>query len=381
MNSKSRILFISTPVGAGHTRAAQAVQQAVQRINPSSETQLVNMFDFFPPIIGRTILRGYLLILRLYPSLYGSMYDWGNNSVAALAGRDMINRYLADRMLQFIKQYNPDAIVCTHATPAGLTACLRRNGQISMPVFAVITDFVLHRLWVYADVDHYYVSHSLLQEQLQQLGISQAKSLAAGIPVSAEYACLRRNEELLQQFQFTSNLPVILIMGGGGGLLPMDDIIGSICRHFSDDVQIIAVTGHNDKLYHRLQARHKHKKNVCILGFVNYIPALMALAAVIISKPGGMTSAEALCAGLPLIIYRPIPGQEEGNAQYLTSLGVAKQVNDVTDLPQALGQLLNNKAESYHEHRNAISRFSRPAAAHEIANHLINFLQTGQVRT
>lgn len=381
MNSKSRILFISTPVGAGHTRAAQAVQQAVQRIDPYSETQLVNMFDFFSPVIGRTILRLYLLILRLYPSLYGSMYDWGNNSVAALAGRDVINRYLAAKMFKFIRQYNPDAIVCTHATPAGLTACLRRSGHIRIPVFAVITDFVLHRLWVYEEIDHYYVSHSLLQEQLHQLGISQEKSLVAGIPVSAEFACLRRNEELLQQFQFTSNLPVILIMGGGGGLLPMDDIIGSICRHFGDDVQIIAVTGHNDKLYHELCTRHKQRSNVCILGFVDYIPALMALAAVIISKPGGMTSAEALCAGLPLIIYRPIPGQEEGNTQYLTSLGVAKQVNDLTDLPQALGQLLNNEAESCHEQRNAISRFSRPDAAHEIANHLVNFLQTGQVRT
>ena len=376
-----KFLFLTAPVGVGHTQAAKAVQQAVQRIDPSSETQLVNMFDFFSPVIGRTILRFYLLILRLYPSLYGRMYNWGNNSAAALAGRDLISRYLADKMLRFIKQYNPDAIVCTHATPAGLTACLRRSGQIIIPVFAVITDFVLHRLWIYKEIDHYYVPHSLLQEQLHHHGIGQEKSLAAGIPVSAEFACLRRNEELLQQFQFTSNLPIILIMGGGGGLLPMDDIIGSICCHFGDEVQIIAVTGHNDKLYHELHIRHKQCSHVCVLGFIDYIPDLMALAAVIISKPGGMTSAEALCAGLPLIIYRPIPGQEEGNTQYLTSLGVAKQVNDLTALPEALGQLLNNEAESWQERRNAISQFSRPDAAHEIANHLVNFLQTGQVRT
>jgi processive 1,2-diacylglycerol beta-glucosyltransferase len=283
-------------------------------------------------------------------------------------------------MQRFIADYNPDAIVCTHATPAGLVAYLRKNGIITTPVLAVVTDFVVHRLWIYPEIDFYYVAHSSLQDYLNDNGVPYDRSLASGIPVDASFALPRTKETIMAELNLKPSLPVILVMGGGAGVLPMDEIL-SVCQQFSENLQVVAVTGHNHKLYKKLTAKYKQVDHVHILGYVNIIPELMAVSSVIISKPGGMTSAEALCAGLPMIIYRPIPGQEEGNARHLASQQVAGQVDSLSELSQAITQLLEDESDFLDMRRHRALSLSRPNAASDIAQHIIKFIQNGQAQS
>ena len=377
---KAKILFITAPIGAGHTRAAQAVQQALDKLYPDFETRLVNVFDFFNPFIGRAIFRAYLAILGIFPSLYGTMYEWGNNSVLALKGREGINRYLAGKMQKFITDYHPDAIVCTHATPAGLVAYLRREGTITLPVFAVITDFVVHRLWVYPELDFYYIAHTSSQDYLEDNGIVQSRSLVSGIPVDDTFATVQVKNVTVLSLDLRPDQPVILVMGGGAGLLPMEEIV-DVCSQLRCPVQVVVVTGHNQKLYSRLTNKYKHESSIHILGFVNNIAELMASSSLIISKPGGMTSAEALCAGLAMVIYRPIPGQEEANSRYLTAQQVAWQVSSAAELSVALTLLLGEGQSHLEKGRQQALAISKPQAAATIAHHMIKFIQSGQDRS
>ena len=367
-----RILFMTAPIGAGHTRAAQAVQQALLVHSPHSVSKIANIFDCFHPLLGQSLLRVYLQILALVPSLYGGMYRWGNDSPIALRGRELVSRFLSARMIQYIDEYKPDAIVCTHATPAGLAAFLRRRGRIRIPVAAVVTDFVLHRLWMYREIDCYYVAHAGLQDRLGLYGVPRERSIVTGIPIDSRFSVasgLKTSGE--------NDDPAILIMGGGAGVLPMADII-EICRRQGDRVRVIAVTGHNHNLRRQLMLRFGDSHMISILGYVDNIHDLMAQAHIIITKPGGMTSSEALCAGLPMIIYRPIPGQEEGNADYLTAAGVAARADSPASLAEILEKWLTGRMGSLADRRQRAWALSRPAAAEEIVRHLLQFIETGQ---
>lgn len=374
-----RILFLTAPIGAGHTRAAQAVNKAIGRLYPGCEMRIANIFDFFHPVIGKMILGIYLKILSVVPSLYGSMYGWGNDSRWALKTRELINAYLAGKMRRFITEYDPTAIVCTHATPAGIASCLRKDGSIDAPVLAVVTDFVVHKLWVYPTIDYYYVAGQPLRDYLNSNGIPYSKSLSTGIPVDSDFFSQRpASPDSAPDLGLTPDLPVILIMGGGAGVLPMEEIIMA-CQNIEQPIQIIAVAGQNKTLFNQLTARQKDfKQSVRILGYVNNVPELMAMAQIIITKPGGMTSAEALCAGVPMIIYKPIPGQEEANTSYLVKQQVAEQVDSLAELQTALNRLLSEKTEAHSSRRQRSLLLARPLAADEIASHILKLTKGGQ---
>jgi len=374
-----RILFLTAPIGAGHTRAAQAVNKAMGRLYPGCEMRIANIFDFFHPAIGKTILGIYLKILSVVPSLYGSMYGWGNDSRWALRARELINSYLAERMRRFIMEYNPTAIVCTHATPAGIASCLRKEGSIEAPVLAVVTDFVVHKLWVYPTIDYYYVAGQTLRDYLNTNGVPYCKSLSTGIPVDSDFFSESVvSSNMGSSLGLNSDIPIILIMGGGAGVLPMEEIIMA-CQNIEQPIQIIAVAGHNKALFNQLTARQQEFKHcVRILGYVNNVPELMAMAQIIISKPGGMTSAEALCAGVPMIIYKPIPGQEEANTSYLVAQQVAEQVDSLEELQTSLNCILSETTEERSMRRQRSLLLSRPSAADDIASHILKLTVDGQ---
>jgi len=367
-----KILFISAPIGAGHIRAAQAVSAALYKYDASVETKTANVFDFFNPYIGDFILKTYFKILKLFPSLYGKAYSWGNESYLALLCRKVISRYLAGKMEKYIKEYNPAVIVCTHATPAGLVAHLLKTNRLHIPVVAIVTDFVVHRLWIYPEIKHYIVAHEKMRDFLLQSGIQADGIQVMGIPIDEKFACRADKKQRVEQLSFKENCKTILLMGGGAGLLPMDEIV-LCCEKMDISLRIIVVTGSNKAMYDTLvKLKPSLRHRVDVLGYVDHINELMAIADVIISKPGGMTSAEMLCQGTPMLIYRPIPGQEEENAEYLIKSHVALRADSLAEVGDLLKQLLLDHPEELMKlHENALA-LSQPMSASRIAEYIFS---------
>jgi len=365
-----KILFISAPVGAGHIKAAQAVSSALCKHNIEIETKMANVFDFFSPAIGQSILKVYLKILELFPQLYGMAYSWGNESKLALAGRKIISGYLARRMEKYILEYNPAVIVCTHATPAGLVAHLLKNKKVNMTVVAVVTDFVVHRLWIYPEIHHYIVANAAMREFLVKYGIKNNNIEVMGIPVDEKFSILPDKQQIVRELQFKPNVKTILIMGGGGGMLPMDDIV-LCCEKIDIELQIIVVTGNNKSIYNKLVNLQPRLRNaVRILGYVNNINELMAVSDLIISKPGGMTCAETLCRGLPMVIYRPIPGQEEANTNYLVKCQAAVRADSLEEIQMIIKKLFIEQPEELIPLQQHALRISEPMSAYKIAEYI-----------
>lgn len=369
-----RILFISAPVGAGHIRAAQAVSLALCKHNIHIETKMANVFDFFNPYIGEWILKVYLRILKIFPQLYGMAYSWGNDSYLALAGRKIISSYLARRMEKYILAYNPTVIICTHATPAGLVAHLIKKNKIEMTIVAVVTDFVVHRLWIYPEIEHYIVANEHMRDMLVGYGIKYNGIEVMGIPVDEKFSIVSGKEQIVSELQFNPNVKTILVMGGGEGMLPMDDIV-LCCENINITLQMIVVTGHNKSIYNKLvQLQPSLRKTVRILRHVDNVNELMAASDLIISKPGGMTCAETLCQGLPMLIYCPIPGQEEANTNYLVKCQAALRADSLEEIQVIIKRLFIEEPEQLIAMRQNALAISQPMSAPQIAEYIVNFV-------
>lgn len=362
-----RILFISAPVGAGHIRAAKAISVALCKNNHEIETKIANVFDFFNPTIGQMILKIYLKILEIFPRLYGMAYSWGNESSFALAGRKVISGYLAKKMEKYIIDYNPALIVCTHATPAGLVAHLIRKNKLMIPVVAVVTDFVVHRLWIYPEIEHYTVANDNMRDFLIKHGITSSGIEVVGIPVDEKFSISTDKLQILNELQFDSNSKTVLIIGGGTGILPMDDIV-VCCENIDIPLQIIVVTGNNKNMYNKLLTLQPTLRNkVRILRYVDNVNELMSVADLIISKPGGMTVSEALCRGVPMLIYRPIPGQEEANTNYLLTCQAALRADSLVDIQRMIRKVFIEEPEVWSALQQNMVSISQPMAAPMIA--------------
>lgn len=375
MGEGRKVLFISAPIGAGHVRAAQSVGAALRRLFPDVAVEFANVFDFFSPRLGRAILGGYLKVLDIFPQAYGAAYGWGNSSRLALAGRAAVSGILAGRMEQYLAASKPDVIVVSHATPAGLVAHLAARGRLAVPTVAVVTDFVVHRLWVYPELGMYCVAHEAMREYLSAAGVARERSVVTGIPVDERFASPLGKREARAVLGLRADLPVVLIMGGGAGVLPMTEIVTAL-EALGRPLQLVAVAGRNEALRRRLTAEAAGLRYCALqsLGFVDNVDVLMAAADVLVSKPGGLTAAEALAKGLPLVVYRPIPGQEEANTAFLTAHGAAVRVESALGLADLAYSLLDGRSEGLAKLGAAALSLGRPGAAEDVGRLIIDRL-------
>lgn len=369
--TNNNVLFMSAPIGAGHIRAAQAVSQMLKITNPACKTELCNVFDFFHPAIGQTILKSYLRLLDIFPQAYGSMYSWGNQSQMALLGRDLISRLLARRMANYICNFQPSVIVCTHATPAGLVAWCKKNGLLTVPAIGIITDFVIHRLWVYPEFDHYFVAHTGMVEYLSKYGIAHKSVTVSGIPISLAFSQPIDSSQVLRNLNLSQDRKTILLMGGGAGVLPMDRIL-EMCMEIDKPLQFITIAGNNRQLYRKLMRMATSSKHpVRVLGYIDNVHEIMSAVDLLISKPGGMTVSEALALGVPLIIYRPIPGQEEANTSYLLARRAALRADSLPELKTILQNLMAGEQAELSRLQHQAAALGCPDATKSIAEFLV----------
>ena len=339
---KYTVLLLSAPIGSGHRLAAEALKQVLSN-NPEVEVVHGNVFDFFPHFLGSTFLRCYLWILGCCPWLYELAYKWGNSQGGSLWLRGLINRSLAWLGGGYLRRVQPDAVIATHATPAGIM-CYYKQKHPEVFLGAVVTDFTVHKWWLCEGVDAYFVADARLKERITV----SAQVEAFGIPVRQElkgndYAACRA------QYGWDKEEKVCLVMGGGEGLLPMEEMLAALTAAHIDKLRLVAITGHNEKLAHKLQQRfvgHTTKSGseanpVEVYGFRQDVPQMLAGADMIITKAGGLTCAEVLASGLELLLYKPLPGQEQGNANFLQAHYGASVCQSLAALVAAVSRVAN----------------------------------------
>ena len=350
-NKKLKILILSAPIGSGHRMAAAALEEALLRLE-NVEVVQGNVFDFFPSAIGKAFLKFYETVLAVCPWLYALSYRWSNQGGGSLWMRNQLNGILLHLGKTFIEEVKPDAVFSTHATPTGILSLYKQKYDSSLWLGVVVTDFTVHRWLVCPEVDAYFVADEKLFGQIDSAA-GQSETTPAiygwGIPVRGRFtekqepATIRR--EVRDRFGWSAGAFVCLLAGGGGGMLPMEEIVKSLQNEKFKDVYVVAVTGHNDGLCKKLEALQKgfsktesdeSTSRLAVLGFTDEMPQLMQAADVVITKAGGVSLAECLECGANILIYHPLPGQEQGNTVFLQQEYGAAAVTDLRQLDDYL---------------------------------------------
>ena len=350
-NKKLKILILSAPIGSGHRMAAAALEEALLRLE-NVEVVQGNVFDFFPSVIGKAFLKFYETVLAVCPWLYALSYRWSNQGGGSLWMRNQLNGILLRLGKTFIEEVKPDAVFSTHATPTGILSLYKQKYDSSLWLGVVVTDFTVHRWLVCPGVDAYFLADEKLFGQIDSAAgrsETQPALYGWGIPVRGRFtekqepATIRR--EVRDRFGWSAGAFVCLLAGGGGGMLPMEEIVKSLQNEKFKDIYVVAVTGHNDGLCKKLEALQKgfsktesdeSTSRLAVLGFTDEMPQLMQAADVVITKAGGVSLAECLECGANILIYHPLPGQEQGNTVFLQQEYGAAAVTDLRQLDDYL---------------------------------------------
>jgi processive 1,2-diacylglycerol beta-glucosyltransferase len=366
-----RVLIATVTAGGGHLAAAAALDEAWRRLRPEDTIDRLDLVKFFSPIHRKIVSDGYVSLVKHAPELWGMMFS--KTDSPKLAGKlNRLKRVFPSnsrgRFKRYVKQFKPDAVLCTHYLPLESLAELRREREGLRPLaVSVVTDFEAHALWMDSCVDLYCVAAEETKARLVARGADPANVVATGIPVSAKFSAPTDPKAVRKSLGLRDDLPVLLVPSGGFGMGPVGAILTELDK-ISEPFQTIVVTGRNEELRRELAAQDR-KHPTRILGYASNMHELMAVANLIITKPGGLTTSEALAMGKPLFIFNPIPGQEAANSDFLLERGAAAKVNRVEDMPYRIEQLLGTRKLA--EMARAARVLGRPQAAETICQEVV----------
>ena len=356
--SNLRVVFCTASVGSGHVRAAQAV------LNFFNKSELLDVLDYTPKWFNKIYRDGYCYFVEHFPKFVGWCYDKSDSRFAEKKNWFLakLENFIAKRFVEKVLELNPDVIVSTHFFTSGILSRLRENGKLNIPVVTIVTDDYPHSIWLEPGSDLICVANKSAANVVVQKGIPSHKVMATGIPIDPKFTT--------RPFNVTKEKPVILVTGGGLGIGDMESIAKYLCD-IKDIAKIIVVCGKNEQLFNNL--KQIEDKNFQVIGFTNEMHLLMRRADLLICKPGGLTTTEALASSLPMILIKPIPGQEERNAKVLVECGAAIRGPNPEDICHYAKIILENKIR-LGRMRTAAYSISIPNSA-EIIAHSISVLR------
>lgn len=360
------ILIFSVSIGSGHDQVAHTLRNEFIHQNNSSRVRIINTINFISPILDKVILDSYLNILRIYPKAWGKIYEKTNKLDPIIDINDITNRLMTSKLRKTAVNFDPDLIICTHSFPSAIIANLKQRNKISCPLVTIITDFNIHSSYINEKTDYYVIPHEELTYVMENFGVEAGRILPLGIPIRREFTEVLSRNDIVKKLGLNES-KTLLVMGGGLGLGQINDIVKAIDSYMSD-VQILAVAGRN----HRLESKLKSlvtRNRLIVYGFINNIHELMEVSDCIVTKPGGVTTAEILSKQKPLVIFSPLPGQEYENAEFLLNFGAAVATSDVRKIPVLINQIFSSEIRmKYFKDMTGILK--KPTAAYDLVKFL-----------
>lgn len=361
-----RILILFASVGNGHTTAAQALKSMFERESLAADVRHEDVLKFTNPLFRRLYGKAYIDLVNSMPEVLGWMYDQLDEPWKNEKRRLFFDKLNTQPLIKMIRDFEPDWVVCTHFLPSELISDLKGKGKLTCPQAVVVTDFDMHALWLCRNLEQYFVALDETRFYVESLGFPPDKVSVTGIPIDAKFSVQRSKAEMRERFGLDPDKPTIILSLGGFGVGKIDPLIDSL-RSIKTPVQILAMCGRNEELKKKLESEDASK--VIPVGYTNQMDEYMSASDIIVGKPGGLTTCEALAKGLVFVIVNPIPGQEERNSDHLLENGCAIRSNNPATLGFKIEKLLNDPERMEQMRKNAL-KFARPNAAQEIADWL-----------
>jgi len=357
---------------SGHRQATVAIQQSLRQMDPNIVVPAVNGFGYTYPVLEKVVNRAYMSVIKRTPKVWDYLYDNPKIVKKSESIKKFLHKTSRKKIKKLFLKHNPDTVVCTQAFPCGMVADYKMENKLDTTLIGVLTDFSPHSFWINEGVDYYMVPSLEAKERFVQKGIPSDNIKIYGIPIRSRFSVQLDKRPILEELNFDPEIPTILVMGGGQGLGPIKSIVKSLIK-VPMDFQVIVLTGINKKIVNKLNRTVKtSSKKILILEYATNVEELMEISSLIITKPGGITTAESLSKGLPMVIVDPIPGQEMRNTDFLIKQGIGIRIYDIADVGEEVELLLKTPARLT-AMREAAYANAKPHAALDIARLILGF--------
>lgn len=360
-----RVLIMSASTGGGHNRAARAIKEELESRtinNMPIKCEIVDSLKLVNNTMDKVISRGYEKSAIYTPKAYGSVYRLSETNLASrneFKGNPLTS-LMARKFKHLLNDSKPDLIIGTHPFPMIALSTLKKHNNLNTlnlgenfikhskvdvpPMISVLTDYTTHSTWIQNEIDYYIVGHEYVKELLVYEGVNGEKVKSFGIPVEKSFLDHRDKETVLTELGLSPDKLTVLLMGGSFGAGNIKETLEDLLT-IDRDFQILVVTGRNEHLKDKLSKMLDstiQDKNICLLGYTDKMNDILASIDVLISKPGGLTTTEALLNDVPMIVPYFIPGQEEENLDFLTNCGAALRTTKKYSLPVLLKVLIDD---------------------------------------
>jgi processive 1,2-diacylglycerol beta-glucosyltransferase len=367
MGRATRVLIVSASTGNGHLRAGEALKAAARVHQPNWRVEHLDVLTLAPRWLRKAYGGGFELLAARAPRVWGGIYRWSDGPEGDRARWGAVaERTVFRSFRRLLLQGGWDLCLCTHFLPAQLAA-----GRSGMPPFAlVVTDFTLHRYWTQPRVHRYFVPTDAFASDVRAR-IPGAVVDVTGIPVDPAFSQPLTQPDARRQMGLDPDRPVITLMGGGLGL-GIEENLDQLLQCGVDEAQIMVICGRNASVRERLEQRGLPER-VHVVGFVSGIERIFAASDVVVTKPGGLTTSEALAVGRPLLLTRPLPGHERANAALLENLGAAAFAQSPSELREKMLELFREPGRLA-AMTGAAQAAGRPTAAKSVLQHVEHYV-------
>ncbi|MCX5751014.1 MAG: glycosyltransferase [Candidatus Saganbacteria bacterium] len=371
---KKKILYLFSDTGGGHRSAATAIMKAVEHVKPNTFEQ--TMVDVFAECSGflNIFAKLYAPVIKYSPKLWGRLYYWLDDEDKLQMLEKIAKPFILKELEKLLKEKKPDLVVSVHPMVNHLTVKALKSIKKKPPVVVVITDPVsLHRAWVAPEVNLTVVATEEAKKHCLEYGMPAEKIKIVGMPIDPKFA-LKGEEKRKARIKsrLKPRLFTVLMMGGGEGAGGLFEIVEKL-NDTDLKIQVIVIAGRNKHLEQKLKRRaSQYRFPLRVYGFTDQVAELMKESDLLVTKAGPGSIAEALAMDLPIIITSWLPGQEEGNVEFV----VREDIGRVAKEPERVVRIIQEmqQPKEYLQIKKNIERVRKPHAALDIAKLLLRYV-------
>ena len=368
-----KILILSVTAGEGHNSTARAMRSCF--IESGAQCDILDTYGYVSPAIAHSINKGYLFVSSRAKEAYRIGYRLAEKRHAGgdaeFSAIQLTNLPVAHEIGAYIRRNAPDAVLFTHPFAGLILDILKKQGRLTVPTVGVLTDFIFHPFWEDCTSCSYVVMpSSALRFQAYRKGFADEQLLSFGIPISPKFAHSIPKEEARASLGLDPAAKTVLLMGGSMGYGHMTDTVRALdAIPEPEPLQLIAVCGNNARAKRQMDALHARHR-LLVFGFTDQVDVLMDASDCIVTKPGGLTTSEALAKRLPMVIVDPIPGQETRNTEFLLNSGAAAAANKVCGADELVWRILNEPGR-LDAMRACITPLSHPESSRDVCRFVL----------
>lgn len=380
-----KILISYASAGGGHLSASKAIKEAIEKIDPESEVEILDILSFTHFIFRLIYANGYLFLANRVPFLWGLLFtakeDFSNISNGNFFYRFFM-RIIARKFIKYVLKSKPDAIIFTHFLPAKIIQDVKERKKLDILTALCITDYGIHSIWITPGIEFYFLpAEQMLYEVIENIEKIQAKKenfFVFGIPTELKFSKEVNKKRVLLSLSFSENFPVILFYAGLLNFKEIKKILSNIC-FLEIPYQLIVVVGKKEKIREKVEEFFKNindpnLKAWKVFKFVKNMEELLSISSIILTKAGGLITTEALQKGTIPFLIENYPGQEERNADFLLEEGLAIKINQYSSLRYKILKILKNP-EKMGRMREKGRNFSKGDAAIKIGEKILKALE------